>query len=367
MNVIALLTEGASVKYATPVYVEPNEISFYGKGLSEYKKSINMPMPWTGGWWRLSDLVEYEVVSTLSMLKTSSIHKIDILKYRYTLCRKETEKGQSEAPFYYILPRNQHDQSELVNLVQLLQEHNIAVHQLIADVEIKRQAYRKGDIVVTLSQTFRPFIKEVMEKQKFPVRHYTPNGKVIKPEDIASWSLPLHRGVESVEINVKSAQLEASLTEVISDFAFITDTPDNYWGVIFSASNNESFAAAFKAVDAGLATSRTVEALQVGEVELSSGSFVIQAGSKLDPILDGVKVSPVFVDEKPGVKTKKLQIPRIAMMETFFHDMDAGWTRFIFENYNLPFTVIHPGDVKTTDFKKFAVVVFTDVNKNSQM
>ena len=44
-NVIGLLTEGASAKTASPIFIEPNELSVGGKGLSEYKKSINMPEP----------------------------------------------------------------------------------------------------------------------------------------------------------------------------------------------------------------------------------------------------------------------------------------------------------------------------------
>jgi len=50
-NVIGMLSEAASVKYAKPIYVEPNELKGYGKGLADYKKSINMPLPWPGGWW----------------------------------------------------------------------------------------------------------------------------------------------------------------------------------------------------------------------------------------------------------------------------------------------------------------------------
>jgi len=47
-NIIGMLTEGASVNYATPIYIEPNELQAWGKGMGEYKKSINMPEPWTG-------------------------------------------------------------------------------------------------------------------------------------------------------------------------------------------------------------------------------------------------------------------------------------------------------------------------------
>lgn len=47
-GIISLLTEAASAKVATPVFVEKNELRVRGKGLSEYKKSVNMPSPWPG-------------------------------------------------------------------------------------------------------------------------------------------------------------------------------------------------------------------------------------------------------------------------------------------------------------------------------
>ena len=71
--------------------------------------------------------------------------------------------------------------------------------------------YQAGDVVIPLAQPFRAFIKEVMETQEFPERHYTPGGELIKPYDITSWSLPLHRYVTSHEIDVRSDVLEASL------------------------------------------------------------------------------------------------------------------------------------------------------------
>ena len=61
-NIIGLLTECASVQFAKPIYIEKNELVARGKGLGEYKKSINMPMPWEGGWWRLGDIVDYELI-----------------------------------------------------------------------------------------------------------------------------------------------------------------------------------------------------------------------------------------------------------------------------------------------------------------
>jgi len=58
----------------------------------------------------------------------------------------------------------------------------------------------------------------------------------------------------------------------------------------------------------------------------------------------------------------------LALIETYTHDMDAGWTRFVFDSYNIPFTVIHPQEIKDKDLEgKFDVIVFPDANKSLLM
>ncbi len=216
-NVISFLTEAANCNYAKPVYIEPGELFVSGKGLSEYKKSTNFPDPWPGGWWRLSDIVKYEIVSTNSFLKTCSVNKDEILRFRNDICKSKVEKGQSEAPFYYIMPVDQHDKGEWLELSKLMTEHGIKVFKLTDDILIGNKNYKAGAFVIPLAQPFRPFIKEVMEVQEYPVRHYTPDGEIIKPYDIATWSLPLHKGVACDEIDVRSEELEMHLEEWIQE------------------------------------------------------------------------------------------------------------------------------------------------------
>ncbi|MCD6377059.1 MAG: hypothetical protein J7L94_16155, partial [Caldisericaceae bacterium] len=247
-NCISLLTECASCQYATPVYVEPTELRVGGKGLSEYKKSINMSLPWPGGWWRLSDIVQYEIESTHSILKTASLHRAEILKMRNDLCKKEVARGKSEPPYYFLFPLKQHDQSELVALVHLLKEHNIDVFQLKQDVQFGEIQARTGDLIVPLSQSFRPFVKEVLEAQVYPVRHYTPEGKIIKPYDITSWSLPLHQGLQYKTINQWQEIRAEDLQALDSTFNLVSQPPASFKWMVFNVQNNESFKVAFHAL-----------------------------------------------------------------------------------------------------------------------
>jgi len=364
-----MLTEAASVQYAKPVYIEPNELRVAGKGLSEYKKSINMPEPWPGGWWRLGDIVSYEISSTYSLIETGSLYREEILNFRNDLCKEEVNKGKSEAPYYYIFPSDQHDPSELVNLINLLDEHGIVMYQLTAAVNIDGFEYKKEDIVVPLAQPFRPFIKEVLETQTYPERHYTPGGKMIKPYDITSWSLPLHRGVRSKEINYRSNNLENNIQKIDSKFQLKKKAPDNYRAAVFGVNNNESFKAIFLAHQEGIKVQRLIKSQLINQRMVPGGSFVINnTSAELNKLIEKLSVSPVYLMEEPSIKTTVLKFPRIALVETFFHDMDAGWTRYVFDTYHIPYKILHPGDFKDINIKKkFDLVIFPDSPKSILM
>jgi len=372
-NVIGFLTEAASAQTASPIYIEPTELAVGGKGLSEYKKSVNMLLPWEGGWWRLGDIVRYEISSTNSIIKTASLYREDILKFRNKMCREQVELGRTEAPYYYIMPREQHDQGELVNLVNLMKEHGVELYTLDRQLIIEGKVYREGDVVIPLAQPFRPFIKEVMETQVFPERHYTPGGELIKPYDIASWSLPLHRHVASVEIDVRSRELENNLSPVEGDFDLKSDLRAQVVANAFvlPGESNESFRAAFHAMKKGFRVDRLSEDLSLGGRTYNKGSFVVhQVRDKetWNTIEKDLPFDPGAITDDKELPATEVKMPRIALVETWFADMDAGWTRFLFDTYHIPFTVLHPGEFAAADLDgKFDVIIFPDTDKEILM
>lgn len=369
-NVIGFLTEAASAQVATPVYVEPTELQVGGKGLAEYKKSTNMLLPWEGGWWRLGDIVNLELSSTASILKTASLYREDILAFRNRMCREQVELGKTEAPFYYIMPREQHDEGELVNLVNLMKEHGVEAYTLNRQVILKGKIYHEGDVVIPLAQPFRPFIKEVMETQEYPERHYTTGGKLIEPYDITSWSLPLHRQVASEEIGFRSKELEESLSPVETTYSLNRKDLDAT-AMVLPVRFNESFRAAFLALEKGLKVERLQEETEAGGHLYGAGSFVVYQGSGKEAwkeVMESLPFEPGGLKDRRTLPAKELEVPRIALVETYFSDMDAGWTRYLFDTYHLPFTVLHPGDFAKTDLAgKFDVIIFPDTDKEMLM
>jgi hypothetical protein len=312
--------------------------------------------------------VKYEIVSTLSLVKTCGLHRAEILRFRNDLCRSEVGKGLTEAPGYFILPASQKDPGEWTRLIRLLQEHGVRCFRAVSDLWAGDQYVRAGDAVVPLAQPFRPFIREVLEKQVFPVRHYTTDGKIIRPYDVTSWSLPLHAGVQCRTVNERSETLESHLAALENFSRHDTLSIPAGFRLAYSCRWNDGYHAAFIALGDGAAVSRLKTPAAAGKDSLPEGSFIITGAGKSLARLKKLDVSPVVFEQLKPDQSAPLSIPRVALVETFMHDMDAGWTRFLFDSYDIPYQVIHPGDFKKTEFKKnFDVVIFPDQDKNILM
>jgi hypothetical protein len=370
-NMISFLTEAASCRTATPVFVEPTELQVRGKGLAEYKKGVNMPAPWPGGVWGLGDIVEYELSSMNSILATASRHRAEILQFRNDICRKEVEKGLTEPPYYFVLPRDQRDPGELYALVRLLDRHGVQVMNLNQDIVVGEHHLSTGDVVVPLAQPYRAFVKEMLETQRYPERHYTPKGELIRPYDITSWSLPLHMGVRAIQVDTRSSALEAALDPISQKDA----TPrfaveEGVTAMAFLPSENQSYRATFAALGQGLTVGRLTESLQrEEELDLPAGTFVVStrgsSGDALQGFLDAIDSPPIALRGAIDGNVVPISLPRVALVETWFHDMDAGWTRYLFDTYGIEYRVLHPEDFEAADLAAdFDVIVFPDESKD---
>ncbi len=372
-GVVSFLTEAASCKVATPVFIEPTELSVDGKGLAEYKKSVNMPDPWPGGWWRLGDIVDLELASMRSLLATAAAARADLLRFRNDLTRREVAAGRSEAPFYFVLPPTQHDRGALPALTALLREHGVELARLTEATVVDGRALPADSVVVPLAQPFRAFVKEVMEAQHYPVRHLEPGGEVIRPYDVTSWSLPLHFGLTAYQVDTRSTELESHLEPLpAGPLTAVPRLPFGVSAVAYSADDNLAFKAAFLAWANGLAVARLQAPAHIGDTALPAGSFVIRtaaaSGEALRAVVEGVPVAPVAIPDAARLDARPLERPRIGLVETYFHDMDAGWTRFVFDSYGIPFTVLHPADLASTDLAaSYDVLVFPDADSDVLM
>ena len=259
-----------------------------------------------------------------------------------------------------------------MELSRLLTEHGVDVYKLNKKTILNGVVYEPGAFVVPLSQPFRPFIKEVMEVQEYPVRHFNIGGEIIKPYDVTSWSLPLHKGVRCEEIKVRHEELEKNLIawnpgdEKINDFG-------NTTSVLVNINNNASYKAAFMASAAGLKVQRLAEDIQVEKTRVKKGSFLISSNGSgntksLNEIIKSGNNLSVLVKDTKAFKLVDFAVPRIGVVESWFDDVDAGWTRFVLDDYRIQFKVLRPEDFEKVELEKeYDVLVFPSMNADNLM
>ena len=75
-----MLLETASARIASPATIDPSELHGGQKGLIEYKATVNHPHPWSGGTWRMRDIMDYERIASDALLETAADRREDLLR-----------------------------------------------------------------------------------------------------------------------------------------------------------------------------------------------------------------------------------------------------------------------------------------------
>jgi len=165
-NVTGLLTEVASARIASPIFIDPGELRGGGKGFPEYGRRSNFPSPWPGGWWRLRDIVEYELVATWAFLEANAENRASILGNVNTMARWSVSNGMTEPPYAFVLPPDQHDPVAAAKLVDLLLQHGVEVAQASEELQVGYSVYPAGTTVIPAAQPYRPLIPGGQERDR---------------------------------------------------------------------------------------------------------------------------------------------------------------------------------------------------------
>jgi len=195
-NVVGLLTEVASARLATPITVDPTELSGGGKGLVEYKAQTNFPSPWKGGDWRLRDILDYERIASDALLEACANLKDDLLRNRARMANASIQAGDPTT--YYRIPAHQTDPVAGARLAHLLAENG-------AEVKVAKD----GSFLVPTAQPLGRFVKEMMEPQRYPEIRPIAGAPPIAPYDVAAWTLPMMMGAESAKATLTEPERAA--------------------------------------------------------------------------------------------------------------------------------------------------------------
>jgi hypothetical protein len=348
-NSIGILSEAASARLMTPTSVTAAQLAgFSTRGLTDaLRPATNFPDPWPGGLWRPRDIMRMEMIASRAILSMAAKHRARYLRNFYDLGRRAVDGAAGrDAPLGYLIPPGQARDEAVAKLVGALVAQGVEVHRLERELHgetatqrlvkttvrddvrageeggaaagqreqagqraetTQREVTRlevvndagaheipAGSYFVALAQPYAANVRALFEPQVYPDRR-TATGAAERPYDVAGWTLPMQMGVE--------AKLLRTVREPAGrrPMTLLRDESD---------------------------------------VRRDLGLRPRQPGA----------ASPVENPVRGNV--------RLALYRSWTNSMDEGWTRYVFDTFNVPFETLRDAAVRAGNLRaRYDVIV----------
>jgi len=364
MNIIGILTESASVKIASPIYIHRHQLKGYNRGRYSDRPFANYPNPWKGGWWRLSDIIGQQTLSTLAILEAAARFREQLLRNSYIKAIRSIRRGLEEKPFAFIIPEDQHDRFAVYRLIKLLLDLGVRVHKAEEPIRVGNTIYTMNSYIVFMAQPRRALAKHLLERFIYPDYEATrdPQGKPLKPYDTATDSVAEFLGVDVIEINERFQ----CKTREISHIEIPDPKIEKSKGYIIDPRINESYKLVNILLKRGYPVYRVFERIKINDIGLPAGSFYIEYEEKLFEIFKEAvyltKIQPINIDRDIDIPIKKVLPKRIGVYQRFYGgNMEEGWTRFVLEEFEFTYTQIRDQPIKNGELDKYVdIIIFPD-------
>src|SRR2546421_2806288 len=221
-NSIGILSEAASAKLMTPATITREQLMrARSRGMSSaLTVTPNFPQPWPGGVWHPRDIMNMELMAAHTLLSLASKKHADYLREFYELGRNNVSSTRTDVePLAYLISAGQGNDEAVAKIIGALTEQGVEVHRLEQElhgvlakqvltttngkrrVEMIPQSTDTEEIPAGSYVVFlnQPFRADV--KSLFGLQVYpdrrTVQGEAERPYDVAGWTLPLMMGVDA--------------------------------------------------------------------------------------------------------------------------------------------------------------------------
>lgn len=362
-NIPSLLSETNLYRYATPRFYTLDD---FPEEYKDFTISAFYPNPWKGGWWRLKDAVDYTLTASKAVLHTAAIYREKLLYDKYQMGRDVIARFQNEPPYAWIIPQDQWDPTTAVILLNKMILQGIEVYKAEENFTSGAISFPMGTWIIPMNQAFAYFVKTMFEEQNYPDLTKYPAlwqgirrpeklpGVYLPPYDMTGWTLPYQMGVKAI---AAASPLEVSLVPVEKVVAPARNTAENAgYAYLISPRTNNSFIAVNRIMKQGGKVLWARESFNIGTKTYSPGTQIVLSNSISKSFMDSLAKELFLAIEgtskSVAAKTYRLKTPRVALYKSWVASMDEGWTRWLLEQFEFPFTNIHDAEVKGGELRK---------------
>lgn len=342
-NIAGMLTESASARLASPLYIHPDQLEGRTRGLPEYEPQTTFPNPWPGGWWRLRDIVERQKVSAWALMDLAARNRETVLWNAYLKAKRQSDRGAEGKPAAYAIPRNQHDPLTAVKLVNKLLVQGVEVMQATkAITTAEGMTYPEGSWVVSMAQPKSGLIRYLLGRTFYPDNEWTRarDNSPIRPYDMSTDTMFEFMGVRVDPVNEAP---KADLTKVAAEIQPAGTIAARATAFQLDGRLNDSY----RVVNALVAKGIAVRRVDTPSGSLRPGDFIVPTGSGYEDLAKQTGVSFTALAADPQQGTHPVKALRVGMYQRYRGgNMDEGWTRWILEQFGFPYKSIMDAEIK---------------------
>ncbi|MGH7677143.1 MAG: peptidase, partial [Gemmatimonadaceae bacterium] len=255
----------------------------------------------------------------------------------------------------YVIPANQRDFPSAIKFINALRETGITVHRATREFSVAGKSDPAGSFVIWTAQSFRPHVMDMFEPQVHPDVFPIPGGPPTPPYDNAGWTLAFQMGVEFDRV-LDAFALTAAFERVTE---WNLPMPAGRLAAVQGASG---FVLSRQVANSYIATNRLLATGEDVRVLSDGGLYVRNRGPirrTLDTLASSLGVVFQGTKTQPSASTPRLRSARVGLWDQYGGSMDAGWARWILEQFEFPFTRVFAQELDAGNLNaKYDALVF---------
>jgi hypothetical protein len=361
-NICGMLTESASAKIATPIYIHYHQLRASRRGRPEYRMQMGFPHPWEGGWWCLRDIVEQQKISAFGTLKVASKFRKIILENMYKKATNSIRKGKEKPPYAFVIKPNQHDDLTAYKLIEVLLKTGVDVSRSQKEFTADGVSYPRGTHIVFTSQHCRPYIISLLKRMLYHLGPFNiyPDGSPVIPYDLSTYTIAEFMGVRLHEIENPFEGDFVTLKNLRFPRGRLTES-SNGW--LLDVKYNNGFMIVNRLLRKGFDVHRITKQINIKDAVFKVGSFYIPMAKgvieELRKLVKRYHLPLIGIGAISELESQSVKMHRIGVYQRYYGgNVEEGWTRWLLEQHRFRYKTLMDKDIKKGKLaNKFDVII----------
>ncbi len=320
-----------------------------GDRFSASKRQWYRPLPaYKEVEWSLRNNINYMQTAVLAALELASAHPRTLVENFYRKSKNAIAAGEHEAPYGWLIPSGQPDETRVAWIVNTLRMQAIEVGRLTAPWKLKDVQYPAGSYVIKRNQPYGRLAKSLLEKQTYP-------DTTLRTYDDTGWTMGLSAHATVHEITDKSLlTVPAEAVETVT----VRGSVQGQGSVLAVVHNGAQALVTFRWRMKNQDVQAAEDAFEAAGQKLPAGTLLLANTSQASAAVEALGLRAFAIAAMPQVPVHAVDLPRLAVYSSWGSTQQVGWIRHALDHFEVPYQLIFKDHVRQGNLRaQFDVIL----------